>query len=156
MFLNPITIIKKTWKIGKEFRLLSFYKKQRRKMDKSGDLKLYHLFRDYLGSLYAVINLQPEIKLYNTGKELEIEERKYVGNEISKMLPLFNKYDVYELVRMKQNKIDNDNRYGFGVVIKFAWKEVTFWWLLWLAIVYSGIGYGIYYLITTFLMTVPT
>ena len=155
MFLNPVTIIKKTGKIIKELSLLSFYKKQKRKMEKNGELSLYNLSRDWFGNLYTVVNLQPELKIYNEGKALEKEEKRYVASEASKMLPLFEKHDVYELVKMKTTRIDDGNRYGYGVLIKFMWNHLSFWLILWLLIFYSGIGYGIYYLITTYLMA-PT
>ena len=152
MFLNPVTIIKRTGKIFKELSLLSFYKKQKRKMQKNGELSLYNLSKDWFGNLYTVVNLQPELKLYNTGKTLEKEEKRYIGSEMSKILPMFEKHDVYELVKMKIKRIDNGNRYGYGVLIKFNWNYTSFWWILWLLMFYSGLGYGIYYLITTYLM----
>jgi len=155
VFLNPITIFKKTKRIFKEISLYFFYKEQKQLMGKNGDLSLYNLFKDYLGNLYMVVNLQPELKLYNNDADLEREEKKYVANEVSKLLPMFEKYDTYELIRMKRKRFDSGLKYGYGIVIKYFWKEVGFWWLLWLAMFYSGLGYGIYYLITTYLLN-PT
>jgi hypothetical protein len=148
VFLNPFTIIKKTGKIIREISLYFFYREQLGKMGKSDELENYNMYRDVFGGLYTVVNMQPELKMYNNEKDLEREEKMIVANEMSKALPLFEKYDIYELVRMKTTRINTELKYGYGIVIKFVWRELTFWWLVWIAMFYTAIGFLVNYLIT--------
>jgi hypothetical protein len=131
----------------REISLYSFYRGQINKMHKSNELEHYNMYRDMVGCIYTVINMQPELKMYNNEKDLEREEKMIVANEISKALPLFEKYDIHELVRMYPKRINTELKYGYGVVIKFVWKELTFWWLVWILMFYAAIGFLVRYLI---------
>lgn len=132
----------------REISLYFFYREQLVKMDKSDELKNYNMYRDMVGCLYTVVNMQPELKMYNNEKDLEREEKMIVANEMSKALPLFEKYDIYELIRMYPTRINTELKYGYGIVIKFVWRELTFLWLVWIAAFYTALGFLINYLIT--------
>lgn len=77
-------------------------------------------------SMYLGVDLIPEIKLQHTDKyKLEIEEKRRLAVEVSKLNDVFAKHGLFEFVKLIPEKVDNDDHYGFMVEIIYRYTNLT-------------------------------
>lgn len=136
-YINPIFLINKVFRILRELNNFVYYKRTARELNRTNQLQSRNLKIDWVGRLYTAINIQPELLLYYKDTELIKHEKLYVGNEISKLNDFFFNMGLLELVKVKFKRIYDSSHYAYLIYTKFAWKEITFGWLMW----YSIIGF---------------
>jgi hypothetical protein len=122
------------------------YRKNKWLFDKFG------IKKDWGGRLYKVINRAPEIEL-GSGED-EVYLRKELS-EISAVLIKCNIYDIlaYDLKPLDSVTVKEDGteefENGYLVVLTPAWnldkQYVTFWSILFVILLFAGIGVGLYY-----------
>ena len=129
--INPVFLVKKFTKMYREIENFTFYRKQTKALSESSKGNMYNLKRNKKGNLYTAINLEPELRMYHTGRELEGLEKTYVGNKLSRFNDLFLEYEILELVKLKWTRVYNQDYYAYIIHTKFRWRETSFGWILW-------------------------
>ena len=137
--INPIFLIRKFFKMRKEIKLFLFYKKQTKQISESSKGSMYNLKRNRLGHLYTVINLQPELRMYHEGRELEGIEKTFVGNQLAKFNELFTEYEILEMVTLGWERKQTEEYYAYIVHTRFKWKETSIWYYIWFSVVIAGL-----------------
>lgn len=122
------------------------YRKNKWLFDKFG------IKKDWGGKLYKVINRDPEIKL-GSG-----EDEVYLRKELSEISAILIKCNIYDILAYELKPLDNvtvkedgteEFENGYLVVLTPAWnldrQYVTFWSILFVILLFIGIGVGLYY-----------
>ena len=110
------------------------------------------LKRSWGGTLYKVINRDPEIKL-GSG-----EDEVYLRKELSEISAILIKCNIYDILAYELKPLDNvtvkedgteEFENGYLVILTPAWnldrQYVTFWSILFVILLFIGIGVGLYY-----------
>ena len=131
----------KAWHI-----VMKEYRKNKWLFDKFG------IKKDWGGRLYKVINRAPEIEL-GSG-----EDEVYLRKELSEISAVLIKCNIYDILAYDLKPLDNvtvredgteEFENGYLVVLTPAWnldkQYVTFWSILFVIILFAGIGVGLYY-----------
>jgi hypothetical protein len=108
--------------------------------------------KDWGGRLYKVINRAPEIEL-GSG-----EDEVYLRKELSEISAVLIKCNIYDILAYDLKPLDNvtvkedgteEFENGYLVVLTPAWnldkQYVTFWSILFVILLFAGIGVGLYY-----------
>lgn len=122
------------------------YRKNKWLFDKFG------IKKDWGGRLYKVINRDPEITL-GSG-----EDEVYLRKELSEISAVLIKCNIYDILAYDLKPLDNvtvkedgteEFENGYLVVLTPAWnmdkQYVTFWSILFVILLFAGIGVGLYY-----------
>ena len=122
------------------------YRKNKWLFDKFG------IKKDWGGKLYKVINRDPEIEL-GSG-----EDEVYLRKELSEISAVLIKCNIYDILAYELKPLDNvtvkedgteEFENGYLVVLTPAWnldkQYVTFWSILFVILLFIGIGVGLYY-----------
>ena len=122
------------------------YRKNKWLFDKFG------IKKDWGGRLYKVINRAPEIEL-GSG-----EDEVYLRKELSEISAVLIKCNIYDILAYDLKPLDNvtvredgteEFENGYLVVLTPAWnldkQYVTFWSILFVILLFAGIGVGLYY-----------
>ena len=122
------------------------YRKNKWLFDKFG------IKKDWGGRLYKVINRAPEIEL-GSG-----EDEVYLRKELSEISAVLIKCNIYDILAYDLKPLDNvtvkedgteEFENGYLVVLTPAWnldkQYVTFWSVLFVILLFTGIGVGLYY-----------
>lgn len=122
------------------------YRKNKWLFDKFG------IKKDWGGRLYKVINRAPEITL-GSG-----EDEVYLRKELSEISAVLIKCNIYDILAYELKPLDNvtvredgteEFENGYLVVLTPAWnldkQYVTFWSILFVILLFAGIGVGLYY-----------
>ena len=122
------------------------YRKNKWLFDKFG------IKKDWGGKLYKVINRDPEIKL-GSG-----EDEVYLRKELSEISAILIKCNIYDILAYELKPLDNvtvkedgteEFENGYLVILTPAWnldrQYVTFWSILFVILLFIGIGVGLYY-----------
>ena len=112
----------------------------------------FSIKKDWGGRLYKVINRAPEIEL-GSG-----EDEVYLRKELSEISAVLIKCNIYDILAYDLKPLDNvtvredgteEFENGYLVVLTPAWnldkQYVTFWSILFVIILFAGIGVGLYY-----------
>ena len=122
------------------------YRKNKWLFDKFG------IKKDWGGRLYKVINRAPEITL-GSG-----EDEVYLRKELSEISAVLIKCNIYDILAYELKPLDNvtvredgteEFENGYLVVLTPAWnldkQYVTFCSILFVILLFAGIGVGLYY-----------
>ena len=112
----------------------------------------FSIKKDWGGRLYKVINRAPEIEL-GSG-----EDEVYLRKELSEISAVLIKCNIYDILAYDLKPLDNvtvredgteEFENGYLVVLTPAWnldkQYVTFWSILFVILLFAGIGVGLYY-----------
>ena len=135
--INPFFLVKKFTKMSREVSNFYFFKKQIKIISESSKGSIFNLKINYKGELYTAINLEPELRMYHTGKELEGIEKTYVGSRLAQFNEMFTEHEILEMVKLRWKRVFDNDYYAYIVHIKFRWKETSVAWILWY-ILYIG------------------
>jgi hypothetical protein len=100
-----------------------------------------NLRRDYIGRVYTVINLPPEV--INSPDFPEDAKPAWVFEECKSINQYFLKLNLHELITVSFVPIEDTGNNSFLVVYSFVWRDLTFWYLFSRILIISSIAYSI-------------
>jgi hypothetical protein len=132
------------FKVIKEINLFRDYLKTVKKESLDSPIWAKRNLRvDWMGRIYTVINLPPEVIF---AEDIPKESRPaFVLNEIKPINEYLRSLDFVEIITPSIVPVEGTNDESYLIVYQFLFRHLTLLWILRFILELSGLGFLIYY-----------